>query len=45
MHRAQVHWHRQWAIRYDEWRLSEGMIPIDPRDYVWPVAPPAAPAA
>jgi DNA polymerase-3 subunit epsilon len=45
IHRAQIHWHRQWAIRYDGWRLSEGMIPIDPRDYIWPVARGAAPAA
>jgi len=45
LHRAQVHWHRQWAIGYDEWRMSEGMIPIDPRDYVWPVAPRASSAA
>jgi DNA polymerase-3 subunit epsilon len=45
IHRAQIHWHREWAVRYDGWRISEGMIPIDPRDYVWPVAPWAAPAA
>ena len=30
---------------YDSWRLAEGMIPIDPRDYVWPVAPAVLPAA
>ena len=24
---------------YDVWRMVQGMIPIDPRDYVWPVAP------
>jgi DNA polymerase-3 subunit epsilon len=45
IHRAQIHWHRQWAVRYDNWRISEGMIPIDRRDYVWPVAPRAEPAA
>jgi DNA polymerase-3 subunit epsilon len=45
IHRAQVHWHREWATRYDGWRVSEGMIPIDPRDYMWPVAPRAASAA
>ena len=27
---------------YDEWRSAQGMAPIDPRDYVWPVAPEAA---
>ena len=27
---------------YDAWRLAQGMIPIDPRDYMWPVAPAAA---
>jgi DNA polymerase-3 subunit epsilon len=45
LHHDQINWHREWTEHYDQWRLSEGMIPIDPRDYVWPVAPVALPAA
>jgi DNA polymerase-3 subunit epsilon len=45
LHRDQIHWHREWSARYDSWRRDEGMIPIDPRDYVWPVAPAVLPAA
>jgi len=45
LHHDQIDWHREWTEHYDEWRLSEGMIPIDPRDYVWPVAPAVLPAA
>ena len=29
----------QWTQEHDDWRVSQGMIRIDPRDYVWPVAP------
>jgi hypothetical protein len=36
MHRS---WHREWAERRNEWRLSDDTISVDPRDYVWPVAP------
>jgi DNA polymerase-3 subunit epsilon len=39
LHGSQIGWHREWAQGYDEWRGTKGMIPIDPRDYVWPVAP------
>ncbi|HEY3844708.1 MAG TPA: exonuclease domain-containing protein [Acidimicrobiales bacterium] len=39
LHEAQIRWHRDWATSYDQWRSGEGMAPIDPRDYVWPVAP------
>jgi DNA polymerase-3 subunit epsilon len=39
LHRSQIEWHRHWAERHDEWRMANEMIPIDPRDYVWPVAP------
>ncbi len=39
LHRDQIGWHRHWTHDYDVWRLSQGMVPIDPRDYVWPVAP------
>ena len=45
LHHDQIDWHREWTEHYDEWRLSEGMIPIDPRNYVWPVAPAVLPAA
>ena len=45
LHHDQIDWHREWTERYDSWRLAEGMIPIDPRDYLWPVAPVALPAA
>jgi DNA polymerase-3 subunit epsilon len=45
LHRDQIEWHREWAESYDSWRLAEGMIPIDPRDHMWPVAPVAIPAA
>jgi DNA polymerase-3 subunit epsilon len=45
LHHDQIDWHREWTEGYDLWRLAEGMIPIDPRDYVWPVAPVAQPAA
>jgi DNA polymerase-3 subunit epsilon len=45
LHHDQIDWHRKWTEQYDQWRLSEGMIPIDPRDYVWPVAPEVLPAA
>ena len=45
LHASQVHWHRQWARGYDVWRRGQGLIPIDPRDYVWPVAPAVCPVA
>ncbi len=45
LHNDQIDWHREWTERYDAWRLSEGMIPLDPRDYVWPVAPAVLAAA
>ena len=45
LHNDQIDWHRAWTESYDSWRVSEGLMPIDPRDYVWPVAPAALPAA
>jgi DNA polymerase-3 subunit epsilon len=45
LHDNQIDWHREWTESYASWRLSEGKIPIDPRDYVWPVAPAVLPAA
>ncbi|HVA09370.1 MAG TPA: exonuclease domain-containing protein [Acidimicrobiales bacterium] len=45
LHELQIEWHQDWARSYDEWRFSRGMAPMDPRDYVWPVAPAILPAA
>jgi DNA polymerase-3 subunit epsilon len=45
LHHDQIDWHREWTESYDSWRLAEGMIRTDPRDYVWPVAPVVLPAA
>ncbi len=45
LHNDQIDWHRKWTESYGSWRLSEGLMPIDPRDYVWPVAPAVLPAA
>jgi DNA polymerase-3 subunit epsilon len=39
LHEAQVAWHREWAEGYDDWRSGRGMAPMDPRDFIWPVAP------
>jgi DNA polymerase-3 subunit epsilon len=45
LHGSQINWHREWAQGYDEWRSTKGMLPMDPRDYVWPVAPAIVTAA
>jgi DNA polymerase-3 subunit epsilon len=45
LHDAQIEWHRQWTHDCEAWRLGQGMVPTDPRDYVWPVAPEALPPA
>ena len=46
LHADQAAWHRAWTESYDGWRGAQGMVPVDPRDLVWPVAsavlPPAA---
>jgi DNA polymerase III subunit epsilon len=46
LHADQIAWHREWSQSYDGWRLAQGMVPIDPRDHLWPLAtavlPPAA---
>ena len=39
LHEAQIEWHRQWTQDCEEWRLTQGKVATDPRDYVWPVAP------
>lgn len=38
LHGAQVHWHRDWAASYDRWRQGRGMSPLEPEDYLWPIA-------
>jgi DNA polymerase-3 subunit epsilon len=45
LHQDQACWHRHWTQDYDGWRLTQGMIPADPRDYEWPVAPAVLPPA
>jgi DNA polymerase-3 subunit epsilon len=45
LHHEQVGWHRAWAQGYDEVRFTQCKGPLDPRDYVWPVAPAALPPA
>jgi DNA polymerase-3 subunit epsilon len=45
LHDAQIDWHREWATSYDQWRSGKGMMPMDPRDYLWPIAPAIIPAA
>jgi len=43
LHRQQVDWHREWTEQHDEWRISNQMVPTDPRDFVWPLAPRVVP--
>jgi len=38
LYRSQVGWHREWAESYDAWRRDRDMAPLDPRDFVWPIA-------
>lgn len=45
LHVDQAAWHRAWTQRYDEWRVSQGMGAMDPRDHEWPVAPVASPSS
>jgi DNA polymerase-3 subunit epsilon len=45
LHHDQIEWHRRWARDCDEYRFSQRRRPLDPRDYVWPVAPAVLPAA
>jgi DNA polymerase-3 subunit epsilon len=44
LHQAQIEWHREWAESYDDWRIGQGMTPMDQRDFIWPVASAAVPA-
>jgi DNA polymerase III subunit epsilon len=46
LHESQIDWHRRWTEDCEAWRRTQGKVPIDPREYVWPVAPVAlSPAA
>jgi DNA polymerase-3 subunit epsilon len=46
LHHEQIGWYREWAKGYDEVRFTQCKGPLDPRDYIWPVAPAAlSPAA
>jgi DNA polymerase-3 subunit epsilon len=39
LHEDQIRWHREWTADQEGWRLAQGMVPLDPRAYLWPVAP------
>jgi DNA polymerase III subunit epsilon len=45
LHEDQARWHREWAEGQEGWRLAQGMAPLDPRDYEWPLAPAVLPPA
>ncbi len=45
LHEDQIRWHREWTEDQERWRLAQGKIPVDPRDYLWPVAPAVLPPA
>lgn len=45
LHEAQIEWHRKWTEDCESWRTGRGLLPADPRDYLWPVAPAALPPA
>ena len=45
LHEDQVRWHREWTADQERWRLAQGMVPLDPRAYLWPVAPAMLPPA
>jgi DNA polymerase III subunit epsilon len=45
LHAQQVGWHRACAEQFDDLRRARGLVPADPRDRVWPVAPAALPPA
>ncbi len=44
LHSEQVGWHREWTHVHDERRLEQGMVPVDPREYEWPLVPAVLPA-
>jgi DNA polymerase-3 subunit epsilon len=45
LHEDQIRWHRKWTVDQEGWRLAQGMVPLDPRAYLWPVAPAMLPPA
>jgi len=45
LHAAQVGWHRAWVAEYDAGRRERCQVPIDPRDFLWPLAPAVLPPA
>jgi len=45
LHAAQVGWHRDWAAAYDAGRREQGQVSIDPREFLWPLAPAVLPPA
>jgi DNA polymerase III subunit epsilon len=38
LHAVQERWHHRWATSYDLWRREEGLDPLDPDEFAWPVA-------
>jgi DNA polymerase-3 subunit epsilon len=42
LHRAQVGWYHEWARCRDLWRRDQWLPPLDPREFLWPIAPAAA---
>ena len=45
LHEDQIRWHHEWTADQEGWRLARGMVPLDPRAYLWPVAPAMLPPA
>lgn len=41
LHAAQAEYHRAWAVSYDRWRRSRGLVGLDPTEVCWPLAGPA----
>jgi len=45
LHGDQTVWHREWMRTFDDWRASQGIDRVDPREHAWPLAPVVLPAA
>jgi hypothetical protein len=45
LHEDQIRWHHEWTADQEGTRLAQGMVQLDPRDYLWPVAPAMLPPA
>ena len=39
LHHEQVGWHREWAVSFDAYCRENGRPPLDPSEFVWPLAP------